>query len=498
MLRIGNYILVIFSLVLMLQVVNAQKKANIVFIMADDLGYNSIGAFGQQKIQTPNLDRMAKQGMILTSFYANSICSPTRASLITGMSSAHSVVRDNFELGGYEDSAEFGQLPLPANILTLGKVMQSAGYKTAAFGKWGMGGPNSTGVPWKQGFDFFYGYLDQKQAHNYYPSHLWKNDVWEKLPNEYFSPHQQLGNKDPNDPASYEAYKGKVYSCDTITNEALKYISNNKDKPFFVYMAYTLPHMSLQVPDEYVKPYLGKFEEKPYKGGYLPNRTPRATYAAMISLLDDYVGRIMKKLKELHLDNNTLVIFTGDNGAAVGGGVDADFFNCSGVLNGRKGTLYEGGIREPFVAYWPGKIKPGSSSDHVAAIWDLFPTFADIAGVRQVKGIDGFSIVPVLTGNEKAMEEHAFFYWEIHNPMRGMQAVRFGNWKAVVKGTHVNPDPPVELYDLKKDVSEKNNLADQYPLIVAQAKKYLQTRELAVLPQWNFYIAPKETEKANN
>ena len=482
----------IISLVLSLSIM-AQKKPNIIFIMADDLGYASIGAFGQQKILTPNLDRMAKEGMKLTSFYANSICSPTRASFITGMHSGHSVVRDNYELGGFEDSTEFGQLPLPANIFTLGKLMKSAGYKTAAMGKWGLGGPGSPGVPWKQGIDFFYGYLDQKQAHNYYPTHLWRNEVSEKLPNDYFSSHQQLGDKNPDDPESYKAYQGKVYSCDTITGEALKFIRSNKDNPFFLYMAYTLPHMSLQIPDHYLQPYIGKFEDKPYKGGYLPNRTPRATYAAMISLLDNYVGRILQQLKKLNLDKNTLVIFTGDNGAAVGGGVDADYFNCTGDLRGRKGALYEGGIREPFVAYWPGKIKGGTQSDHPSDIWDLMPTFGEVAGAYTSEKIDGISFLPTLLG--KPQKKHPFLYWEIHNSMRGMQAVRFGNWKAVRKGTHINANAAIELYDLQNDLSEKTDLAKQNPQIVEQAKKYLASRELAVLAEWNFYTPPKNTPK---
>jgi arylsulfatase A len=471
---------------------SAQKKPNVIFILADDLGYASIGAFGQQKIKTPNLDRMAKEGMILTNFYANSICAPSRASFFTGMHSGHSQVRDNYELGGFEDSTEFGQMPLAANTLTIGKVMQSAGYKTAVFGKWGLGAANSTGVPWKQGVDFFYGYLDQKQAHNYYPTHLWRNDFWEPLPNSWFSSHQQLGNKDPNDPRSYDAYKGKVYSNDTMTSEALKYMKTNKDKPFFMYMAYTLPHAALQVPDEYVKPYIGQFPETPYKGGYLPHPTPNAAYAAMITLLDDYVGRIIKQLKDLGLDKNTLVIFTGDNGAAGSGGANPDFFNTSGPLRGRKGGLYEGGIREPFVAYWPGKIKPGSSSDHVAAIWDIMPTFADIAGVKKLDGIDGISFLPTLLGRDKEQKKHPFLYWEIHGSGNGMQAVRFGDWKAVKRATHSNRNLPLELFNLKDDIGEKKDLAKQHPDKIAEATKYLNTREIAVIQEWNFFITPQQ------
>ncbi|OQP38868.1 hypothetical protein A4H97_19360 [Niastella yeongjuensis] len=484
--QMKNKLITLFVLAALPGLVQAQQKPNIIFIMADDLGYASIGAFGQQKIHTPHLDKMAKEGMILTDFHANSICAPTRASLITGQHSGHNIVRDNYELGGFEDSAEYGQLPLPANTPTIGTMLQSAGYTTAVFGKWGLGGPGSSGMPTKQGFDFFYGYLDQKQAHNYYPTHLWRNEVSEKLPNEYFSSHQQLGNKDPNDPASYDAYKGKVYSCDTLTGEALKFMRTNRNKPFFMYMAYILPHMAMQVPDEYVKPYLGKFEETPYKGGYLPNRTPNASYAAMISLLDEYVGRIIDQLKALGLDKNTLVIFTGDNGAAVGGGLNADYFNCTGNLRGRKGSLYEGGIREPFVAWWPGKIQAGSKSEHISAIWDLMPTFGEVASAKPPKTADGISFLPTLL-SRKDQHEHPYLYWEIHAPMKGMQAVRFGDWKAVRKGTHVNANAPIELYNLKDDVAEKTDVAAQHPQEVALARKYLASRELAILQEWNFY-----------
>ncbi len=468
-------------------IVQAQQKPNIIFILADDLGYASIGAFGQQKIKTPNLDRLAAEGIKLTDFYSNSICAPSRASFITGMHSGHCIIRDNLELGGFEDSTEFGQMPLTANMTTLGTVLQSAGYKTAAFGKWGLGGPNSSGVPWKQGFDFFYGYLDQKQAHNYYPTHLWKNETSIPFEGSVKSAHQQLGNKPADDPASFNQFKGKFYSGDTITGEAIKFIHDNKSRPFFMYMAYTLPHMALQVPDKYLNPYLGKFEETPLtKGGYLPHQYPRSAYAAMISLLDDYIGRIVEQLKLLKLDKNTLVIFTADNGAATGGGADPDYFDCSGVLKGRKGTLYEGGIREPFLAWWPGKIKPVTQSAHITAIWDMLPTFAELAGARLPVGMDGISIVPVLLGKNQ-IAAHTFLYWETHSALRGMQAVRFGKWKAVRKGTHLNREAPIELYNLHDDIAEKNEISGQHPDIVLKAKTYMNTRKLAVIPEWNFF-----------
>lgn len=482
-------------------VTQAQQKPNIVFILADDLGYGSIGAFGQQKIHTPYLDKMATAGMKLTDFYANPICAPTRASFFTGLSSAHCAIRDNYEMGGYEDSTEFGQMPLPANVMTLGKLLQSAGYKTAVFGKWGMGGPGSTGVPWKQGVDTFYGYLDQKQAHNYYPSHLWRNNVAEKFEGNVPSAHQKLPTgKDPYDDASYSQYKGSIYSCDTIAGEALKFIRQNRKSPFFMYVAFTIPHMALQVPDKYLQPYLGKFDEKPAAGGgYLPVRYPYSTYAAMISLLDEYVGRIVQQLKDAGLDKNTLVVFTGDNGAAGGGAasVNPDYFNCSANFRGRKGTLYEGGIREPFIAYWPGKIKAGSSSSHVAAIWDMLPTFAELAGVKPHEYIDGVSMAPTLL-NRSGQQEHEYLYWEIHRPGKGTQAVRFGDWKAVRRQTHINPNNPVELYNLKNDISETTDVSAQHPEVMKKMYRYLKDRDLATLTDWNFYIEPKADDEKNN
>jgi arylsulfatase A len=267
----------------------SQQKPNIVFVMADDLGYHSLGAFGQKLIKTPNLDLLAGKGMRLTNFYANPKCSPSRCSLLTGLHTGNSLIRENHELGGYADSLEYGQMPLQLNTQTVGTELQKQGYTVGVAGKWGVGGPGSTGVPSKQGIDFFYGYLDQKQAHNYYPTHLWRNEAKENLPNPYFSSHpKKIDIKDPNDPASYNAYKGNVYSADTIHSEAMRFVKDNKDKPFFLAMAYTLPHMALQVPERALAQYKGKFDDKPYLGdnGYLPNLTPRATYAAMISLLD--------------------------------------------------------------------------------------------------------------------------------------------------------------------------------------------------------------------
>jgi arylsulfatase A len=466
----------------------AQRRPNVVLVLADDMGYYSLGAFGQQKIKTPNLDTLARQGMRFTRFYANQMCSPTRGSLLTGMHTGHGLVRGNYELGGYADELEFGQMPLPANIQTMGTELQRAGYATAVMGKWGVGGPQSTGMPNLQGVDLFYGYLDQKQAHNYYPTHLWRNDTREPLPNAWFSAHPtNIDIKAPNDPASYAAYKGTAYSADLIHQEAMKFIAQHKQKPFFLEMAYTLPHMSLQVPDRALAQYKGQFDDHPYLGkqGYLPNQYPRATYAAMISLLDEYVGDLMRVLAQNGLQTNTLVLFTADNGAAVAGGCDADYFKCSGELRGRKGSIYEGGIKVPFIAWWPGVVQPGSTSDHLSGIWDLMPTFLEAAGETPIRTIDGLSFLPTLK-QQGAQKEHEFLYWERHSADGNShtQAVRFGDWKAVkttqTDGAHL------ALFNLKTDESEKHNVAAQHSDLVRQAEGYLQTRRLAVISEWNF------------
>lgn len=465
---------------------SAQKKPNIIFILGDDMGYQSIGAFGQKIIKTPNLDQLAEGGMILTNFYTNHICSPSRGSLLTGMHTGNGIIRGNYELGGYTEETERGQMPLPFNIKTLGSELKKEGYVTAVMGKWGVGGPQSSGVPGLHGIDLFYGYLDQKLAHNYYPGYLWRNNEKEYLPNPVFFPHQLLPeNKNPQDPDSYLAYTGKVYSGDTINQEAIKFIKQNKHQPFFLELAYTLPHMALQVPEKALEQYKGKFDDKPYDGsnGYLPNQYPRATYAAMISLLDEYVGRIVQTLKENGLLENTLIIFTADNGAARVGGCDPDYFKSSGDLRGRKNSLYEGGIKVPFIAYWPGVIKPNSSSDHLCAIWDIFPTFLDVAAGKHLNGIDGISFLNTLKSNPQHQKQHEYLYWERHwRNDTHQQAVRFGDWKVI---KHIGKDK-IELYDLKNDPNETNDIAGKNPDIIEKAQLYFSRRKLAPLAEWNF------------
>ena len=451
------------------------RRPNIIFILADDLGYGEVGVYGQQKIKTPNLDRMAMEGMRLTQFYTGSpVCAPSRAIFLTGKHAGHAEVRDNKEYGGFADDEERGQAQLP-NEPNIATWLKSLGYATALVGKWGLGGPQTDSVPNNRGFDLFYGYLDQKQAHNYYPTHLWRNRTSEKLNNPYFSPHQKLrGN--PNDQHAYDQYKGNDYSIDMMTREAVKFIGQNHEHPFFLYYAPTLPHLALQVPASAVEQYKGKFPDTPYTNangnGYLPNMTPRATYAAMISYLDAQVGILLEELKKQGLDKDTLVIFTSDNGTTyLKREVDYEFFNSVGNLRGLKEDVYEGGIREPFIARMPGTIPAGRTSDVIAATYDMWATFADLLGAKRPAGTDGISILPALAGMGKQTARE-YLYWEFA-AMGGQQAVRMGNWKGVRRNLNQGRIK-TELYNLADDIGEKKDVAAENPKIVAKIERIMR------------------------
>ncbi len=465
-----------------------EAPPNIVYILADDLGYGELGSYGQTKIKTPHLDRLAAEGLRFTQHYSGSpVCAPSRCTLLTGKHTGHCLVRDNYELGGFADDEERGQLPLPPGAFTLGRMLQNQGYATAAIGKWGLGGPGSTGIPNEQGFDLFYGYLDQKQAHNYYPTHLWRNTAWDTLRNAYFHPHQKLEG-DENDPASYEPYKGQDYAADLMADEAVQFIRDHKDRPFFLYLPFPIPHVALQVPDEELAQYDGAFEETPYKGekGYLPHPRPLSAYAAMISRMDAHIGRIMALLDELGLDDNTLVMFSSDNGPTYAGGVDAAFFESAGPLREMKGSVYEGGIRVPMIARWPGRIAPGATTDHVSAFWDVVPTLAEITGATPPADIDGVSFLPTLLGQgEQAPSSE--LYWEYHGRnWNGAQAVRLGDWKGVRHGGHDDPNAPIELYNLATDIGEQHDVAAEHPDVVAQIKAIMDSRTVSEIERWNF------------
>ena len=457
---------------------NAQNpKPNIIYIYADDLGYGELGSYGQTKIKTPNLDKMAAEGMRFTQHYSSApVCAPSRCMLMTGKHGGHSYIRGNYEMGGFADSTEGGQMPLHEGAYTVAKMLKERGYSTALVGKWGMGVTGTTGSPLLHGFDYYYGYLDQKQAHNFYPTHLWENDQWDSLNNHFISVHTPIKDTLHATDADFAYYKGNDFAPAKMTEKAAAFIKKNQEKPFFLYLPYTLPHLSLQAPDEYVNRYRGLFDEKPYYGqkGYAATRYPRSTYAAMISFLDDQVGIIMKLVKDAGLDNNTIIMFSSDNGATFSAGVDTEFFNSVGGLRGLKMDVYEGGIRVPFIARWPGKIAAHSVSDLPAVQYDLFPTLAELTG-KEVAGLDGVSFLPTLMGKSSKQNPHEFMYFEY--PENGGQvAIRMGKWKGVRHNVRKNPDSPWELFNIDSDRNETTDLSTQYPEIV-QAIKGIAKRE---------------------
>ena len=376
---------------------------NIIFILADDLGYGDLGCYDQTQIKTPNIDKMANEGMRFTQFYAGStVCAPSRCSLMTGMHTGHTVVRGNKEM------KPMGQFPLPESTTTLPELLQKAGYTTGLIGKWGLGGPGSTGTPNKQGFDYFFGYLGQRHAHNYYPEFLFRNDQRIPLKNTMPEPKREDG--------AGVAIKKVEYSADLFNDEAVGFIKKNKNKRFFLYYAATLPHANNEGGDHGMEvPNFGI-----YKDEHWPDN--EKGFAAMVTRLDDSVGEIMKTLKKNGLDKNTLVIFTSDNGPHQEGGHHADFFNSNGPLRGTKRDLYEGGIRVPMIAYWPGKIKADTTSGFVGAFWDVMPTLCEVSGAPEPDLTDGISFLPTLLGKTQN-HQHDYLYWEFHEQGK-KQAVR--------------------------------------------------------------------------
>jgi arylsulfatase A-like enzyme len=423
------------------------SRPNIIFILADDLGYGELGCYGQKVIQTPCIDQMAAEGMRFTDHYAGStVCAPSRCSLMTGLHTGHTYVRGNHEI------QPMGQLPLPAETETLPKMLQRAGYTTALIGKWGLGGPDSTGTPNSQGFDHFFGYLCQRHAHNYYPEFLFRNGARVPLGNKV-----EGGRADGAGVASEKV----EYSYDLMEAEALQFLNQNKDRPFFLYLAVTLPHANneggmngMEVPD------FGDYAAKDWP-------VTEKGRAAMISRLDRGVGRIIRRVRNLGLEENTIIFFASDNGPHREGGSDPNFFDSNGPLRGAKRDLYEGGIRVPLIARWPGRIQAGAVTGHVSAFWDFFPTFAVLAGGEAPENIDGICMVPTLLGIPRKQEQHEYLYWEFLE--RGSaQAVRLGRWKAVRL-----PGGSLELYDLETDLGETTNIAAGNPEIVARVRECL-------------------------
>ncbi len=440
-------------------------KPNIIYIMADDLGYGDLGCYGQKEIKTPHIDRLAEEGIRFTQHYAGStVCAPSRCSLMTGLHTGHTVVRGN------KPTPPMGQYPLPDSTVTVAKILKDAGYHTALIGKWGLGGPESNGHPLNQGFDYFFGYLCQRHAHNYYPEFLFRDRERVPLKNVLPEPKNSTG--------SGVAVKKVEYSHDLFAKDALKYIREHKDDRFFLYFALTIPHANdeahnngMEVPDYGI--YVDKDWPEPQKG-----------LAAMITRMDRDVGRIMDLLKETGIDDKTLVIFTSDNGPHAEGGNDPYFFDSDGPFRGFKRDLYEGGIRVPLIARWPGKIAPGTKTGHVSAFWDFMPTVCELTGENTPKNIDGISYLPVLLG--KTQPEHNQMYWEFHE-QGGKQAVLLGtNWKGIRLNVFNNPNGPIALYNLDADPGELHNVAGSHHDIVSAIER-LMIEDHTEDPEWPFF-----------
>ncbi len=430
---------------------------NIIYILADDLGYGDLACYGQEKFETPNLDQMAAEGIRFTRHYSGStVCAPSRSVLMTGLHTGHTSIRGNMEV------QPEGQAPLPGSVLTLAEMLQSAGYVTGAFGKWGLGFPGSEGDPIKQGFDTFFGYNCQRYAHCYYPEYLWDNDKKVFLEGNHWT-------------------RTTTYAPDVIQERTLNFIRQHKDSTFFAYIPIVIPHAELIVPeDEVIESYRGQFPEEAYLGrpgsdygpekrigSYCSQEFPHATFASMVHRIDVYVGEIMALLEELEIAENTVIMFTSDNGPHKEGGADPQFFNSSGGLRGVKRDLYEGGVRVPMIVRWPGKIQSGRTSHHISAFWDVFPTVAELAGI-EAPSSDGISFVPELLGVKQ--NKHAFLYWEFHE-QGGKQAMLMKGWKVVRLQVGKDPEGPLELYNLESDPREEHNVASENPSLIAEFER---------------------------
>ncbi|MBC8180916.1 arylsulfatase [candidate division KSB1 bacterium] len=429
-----------------------ETKPNIIYILADDLGYGDLGCYGQKEIQTPHLDKMAEEGMLFTDHYAGStVCAPSRCCLMTGLHTGHALVRGN------------ARQSLRPDDLTVAEILKEQGYATGLIGKWGLGEAGSTGAPNRKGFDYFFGYLNQARAHNYYPDYLWKNEEKYQLKNEVIYKERKDGKKTHS-----AATKRVNYSHDLFTDEAINFVEQKKNQPFFLYLAFTIPHANneahlvnrhgMEVPD------YGIYKDKEWP-------EPQKGHAAMISRMDHHIGKLMAKLKSLGINKNTIVMFTSDNGPHREGGNDPHFNNSNGALKGIKRNLYDGGIRVPMIAYWEGKIKRGSKTDLISAFWDVLPTCTEIAGAPVPGNVDGLSMLPTMLGQPEKQKKHDYLYWEFHWGRPTKQAVRMDQWKAVRK----SPIGKFELYNIKNDIGEENDIASLHPEVVSKIEKYVQS-----------------------
>ncbi len=431
---------------------------NIVFILADDLGYGDLSCYGQKLFSTPNIDRLASEGMLFTQHYTGcTVSAPSRSSLMTGLHTGHTPIRGNKEW------QPEGQWPLPAASLTVAEILKTKGYTTGAFGKWGLGYIDTEGDPNNQGFDQFFGYNCQRLAHNYYPYYLWNNREKILIPEN-------------------EGKKSGIYAPDLIQKAAIEFIEKNQTKPFFLFYPNIIPHAELFAKEEYLNRFRGKFDpEKSFtgvddgptfrQGPYGSQPEAHAAFAAMVTQLDDYVGELLAKLSELGLEKNTIVIFSSDNGPHLEAGADPDYFNSNGDLRGYKRDMYEGGIRAPMLVRWPAKVKAGVKNDHISAFWDILPTFAEITGAEIPSDIDGISFLPALTGKEQ--KKHDYLYWEFHE-QGGKIGIRMENWKAVKLNVDKDSLTTTELYNLSTDVGESNNVAAENPDIIKRVEEIIK------------------------
>ncbi len=479
----------------------ARRPPNIILIMADDLGVAELGCTGSTRIETPTIDRLAERGMVFTNAYSGStVCAPSRCTLLTGLHTGHAQIRDNGEIpnltgpAGADGTTEIGpwkepgephglwggQRGLAPDTPTLARALQTRGYATGCVGKWGLGGPATTGLPAEQGFDDFFGYLCQRNAHNYYPRYLTHNTP--------------AGVRRVSLPGNTRGRDGAVYATDRMLEHALGFIDAHAESPFFLYVATPVPHLALQVPDDSLREYTDRWdvaEDPPYTGGrgYLAHDRPRAAYAAMVTRMDRDIGTLLDRIESHGLTDDTLIIFTSDNGSTFDlGGYDPVFFDGTGGLRGHKTNLYEGGIRVPLIATWPGRIAPGSADDMVVANWDLFTTLCTIAGAKPPAETDGIDLAPVLLGTGDAPErEH--LYWEFHAGA-GSQAIRMGRWKGIrtnVRKASSLEEAPIQLYDLGSDPNETTDVSAAHPEVVERVRSLMRSeRTTSSVARWNF------------
>ena len=436
----------------------ATSQPNIIYILLDDAGYGDLSCYGQTKFLTPNIDRLASEGMKFTNHYSGStVCAPTRSVIMSGLHTGHTPSRGNREI------KPVGQFPIPATTFTIAEALKKAGYATGAFGKWGLGNPGSEGDPIHQGFDRFFGYNCQRNAHTYYPT--WLFDDLRKI-----------------------ELDGKTYAHDLIMDKAVEWIDRQHENPFFCFLPVTIPHAAMHVPEKYAAPFRKKFPEFENKVGRYGNnkpfaKNPAAQFAGMMTALDVGIGRVLKSLKKHQIDQNTIVLLSSDNGPHKEGGHMPNYFNSNGGLRGFKRDLYEGGIRCPLLVRWPGKVEAGSTSNHISAHWDLFPTFCELAGINPPEGLDGISFLPTLLGKEQ--EKHEHLYWEFYEG-GGKRAVRIGKWKAVQNQVNrKGKDAPIEIYDLESDRAETSDLAAHNSELIARIQKIFE-RSHTPSPLWKF------------